>query len=79
MKTRARAIASVKIWVVIYPSITLFLALAGEYLAQLPLYLRTLVLTIVLVPWMVFAGIPMVELLLKRIVMKNKSEEDVRH
>lgn len=68
MKIKARLLASLKIWIVIYPSITLFLALAGEYLSSLPLYLRTMILTIVLVPWIVFAGVPMVELLLKKIM-----------
>ena len=75
MKTKARVIASLKIWIVIYPSITLFLAMAGEHLASLPLYLRTMVLTMILVPWMVFAGIPMVELLLKKLMpAKNKDQ-----
>lgn len=59
--------AAVKIWLVIYPSITLFLFLFGQDLAPMPLYLRTLVLTVILVPWMVFGGVPLVEALLKRI------------
>ena len=44
-----KLLASLKIWVVIYPSITLFLALFGEPLAALPLYQRTFLLTICLV------------------------------
>lgn len=67
MKTKAKLMAAVKIWLVIYPSITLFLFLFGQDLAPLPLYLRTLVLTVILVPWMVFGGVPLVEALLKRI------------
>jgi hypothetical protein len=50
MKTKARLIASSKIWVVIYPSITLLLYLFGERLSALPLYQRTFALTITLVP-----------------------------
>ncbi len=58
---RARAIASFKIWIVIYPSITLFLQYFGLALSPLPLYQRTFILTLALVPWTVFAGLPAVE------------------
>src|SRR5688500_12105401 len=60
MKTKMKLIASLKIWAVIYPSITLFLYLFGEALSVLPLYQRTFLLTISLVPWIVFAGVPFV-------------------
>jgi antibiotic biosynthesis monooxygenase (ABM) superfamily enzyme len=60
MKTKVKLIASLKIWVVIYPSITLFLYLFGENLSVLPLYQRTFILTLCLVPWIVFAGVPFV-------------------
>jgi antibiotic biosynthesis monooxygenase (ABM) superfamily enzyme len=65
MKSKMKLFASLKIWVVIYPSITLFLYLFGEPLSPLPLYVRTLILTLTLVPWMVFAGIPAVEKIIK--------------
>ena len=61
MKAKARIIASLKIWVVIYPSITLFLYFFGVRLATLPLYQRTLILTLTLVPWIVFIGVPLVD------------------
>ncbi len=61
MKTKLRLIASLKIWIVIYPSITLFLFLFGEALSTLPLYLRTLIITASLVPWIVFVGVPFVD------------------
>lgn len=64
MKTRMKIIASLKIWMVIYPSITLFLFLFGEALSGFQLYIRTLILTVVLVPWIVFAGIPLVDFIL---------------
>ncbi len=60
MKTKAKLIASLKIWIVIYPSITLFLFLFGQMLSVLPLYQRTFLLTISLVPWIVFVGLPLV-------------------
>jgi antibiotic biosynthesis monooxygenase (ABM) superfamily enzyme len=65
MKTRMKLMASLKIWAVIYPSITLFLYLFGEALSVLPLYQRTLLLTLTLVPWMMFVGVPFVESLIR--------------
>lgn len=62
-----KLIASLKIWAVIYPSITLFLFLFGEALSVLPLYQRTFLLTITLVPWIVFAGVPLVDTIIKMI------------
>ncbi|UKJ09307.1 hypothetical protein [Solitalea lacus] len=75
MKLKMKLIAALKIWVVIYPSITLFLFLLGEALSGFPLYIRTLILTITLVPWMVFIGIPFVDSMLKTGNAKNKSDD----
>ena len=65
MKTRTMFFASLKIWIVIYPSITVFLYILGDMLSGFPLHIRTLVLTLVLVPWILFAGIPFVDFILK--------------
>lgn len=73
MNTKSKIIQSIKIWVVIFPSITLFYFLFGSYLAELPLYARTFILTIILVPWMVFVGLPLVHLLLKNLSKNGKS------
>jgi len=67
MKTKARLYMSLKIWMVIYPSITLFLFLFGQQLSSLPLYLRTFILTISLVPWMMFIGVPFLDFLIRRV------------
>lgn len=67
MKTKAKLLASLKIWVVIYPSITLFLYWLGEPLSVLPLYQRTLLLTLSLVPWIVFIGVPFVDLIIRMV------------
>lgn len=64
MTTKAKLIASLKIWMVIYPSITLLLYLFGRQLIILPLYAQTLLLTIVLVPWMIFAGLPLINFII---------------
>jgi antibiotic biosynthesis monooxygenase (ABM) superfamily enzyme len=66
MKTKARLFMSLKIWLVIYPSITLFLFLFGQQLSSLPLYQRTFILTISLVPWMMFVGVPILDSLIQK-------------
>ncbi len=65
MKTKARLLMSLKIWMVIYPSITLFLFLFGQQLSALPLYQRTFLITVSLVPWMMFIGVPILDFLLQ--------------
>ncbi len=61
MKSKLKLIASLKIWVVIYPALTLFLYLFKEPLSIMPIYLRTLLMTISLVPLIVFVGVPFVD------------------
>lgn len=67
MQINHKVQAAIKIWLVIYPSITLFLYLFGEALLVFPLPIRTLILTLVLVPWVVFGGVPLVDSLIKYI------------
>jgi len=74
MKTKARIIASLKIWVVIYPSITLFLYFFGVQLAALPLYQRTLILTLTLVPWIVFIGVPLVDACIRLLSVQREKQ-----
>jgi antibiotic biosynthesis monooxygenase (ABM) superfamily enzyme len=71
MKTKTRLIASLKIWIVIYPSITIFLFLFGELLSGFPLYQRTFILTISLVPWIVFVGVPSVDYIIRQFDTKK--------
>jgi antibiotic biosynthesis monooxygenase (ABM) superfamily enzyme len=50
---------AILIWVAIYPTITLIFALFGKYLMQInPLPLRTLAITLIIVPLMVFVLLP---------------------
>ncbi|MCC9065001.1 hypothetical protein ACHRV1_16930 [Flavobacterium aquidurense] len=72
MKTKMKLMASLKIWLAIYPSITLFLFLFGNALSVLPLYQRTFILTIALVPWIVFAGIPFLDFIQRQFTYKPK-------
>jgi hypothetical protein len=43
----------------------LFLYFFGEPLSVLPLYQRTFLLTISLVPWIVFIGVPLVDAVIR--------------
>lgn len=53
---------AIVVWLAIYPLITLILVLFGKQLANIkPTYLRTLVLTAVLVPLMVYFVLPFVQ------------------
>ncbi|OQP61931.1 hypothetical protein A3860_30000 [Niastella vici] len=74
MKTKEKLIASLKIWIVIYPSITLFLFLFGKQLSILPLYQRTFLLTISLVPWMMFIAVPLLEFMISRLSKKSDAK-----
>ena len=49
-------------WAAIYPTITLLLAASGSLLSKIDLLpLRTLVLTLVMVPFMVFFLVPLLQ------------------
>lgn len=67
-----KLMASLKIWLAIYPSITLFLYLFGQALSPLPLYQRTGILTLSLVPWIVFVGVPFVDLIMRKASSKSE-------
>lgn len=72
MKTKAKFIASLKIWVVIYPALTFFLYAFAEPLSTIPLYLRTLVMTASLVPLIVFLGVPFVDFILRQLLPEKQ-------
>ena len=73
MKLKLKLIASIKIWVVIYPALTLFLYLFMEPLSVMPIYLRTLLLTISLVPLIVFIGVPFVDSIINFVTRSSKN------
>jgi antibiotic biosynthesis monooxygenase (ABM) superfamily enzyme len=78
MKSKLKLIASIKIWVVIYPALTLFLYLFKEPLSVMPLYVRTLLMTISLVPLIVFVGVPFVDSILQYISRATKKEMNTK-
>jgi antibiotic biosynthesis monooxygenase (ABM) superfamily enzyme len=78
MKSKLKLIASLKIWVVIYPALTLFLYLFKEPLSVMPIYVRTLLMTISLVPLIVFVGVPFVDSILNYFSRATKNEMDTK-
>ncbi len=72
MKTKMKLIAALKIWVVIYPALTFALYAFKEPLSILPIYQRTFLLTIALVPLVVFAGVPLVNFILGKFSSGNE-------
>lgn len=62
---------AVLIWLAIYPLITLIFILLGPYLIRInPLPLRTLIITLIAVPIMVFILIPTLQKLLQNWLTK---------
>jgi antibiotic biosynthesis monooxygenase (ABM) superfamily enzyme len=58
---------AVLIWIAIYPTLTLLLFLIGDYINQISfLPFRTLALTLIIVPLMVFVLLPTLSKLLHR-------------
>ena len=78
MKSKLKLIATIKIWIVIYPALTLFLYLFKEPLSVMPLYIRTLLMTITLVPLIVFVGVPFVDTILNYISRATNKEMDTK-
>ncbi len=58
MKPPPRWKSALLVWIAIYPSISILLYFAGPWLATLPLLFRTLILTAILVPLLVFVLLP---------------------
>lgn len=57
---------AIVVWIAIYPSITVLSWLAGPWLVTLPLMLRTMVVTGILVPLLVFVLLPFLHKALRR-------------
>ena len=77
MKTKMKLLAVLKMWIVIYPSITMFLYLFGQPLSVLPLYQRTFLLTIALVPWTMFVGVPLFDSMICKIKNSKSGSQRV--
>ncbi|WP_207788173.1 hypothetical protein [Flavobacterium lotistagni] len=66
---------ALKIWLAIYPSITLFLYFFGAIMGALPLPVKTLIITLFLVPWVVFVGLPLVDYLMNKTDAKQRGSK----
>lgn len=58
MKQEPKYKTAMMIWVVIYPTVNVIMLLLGNTLNELVLPLRTFILTIILVPLMVYVLLP---------------------
>ncbi|MDX1446643.1 hypothetical protein [Lishizhenia sp.] len=59
------------VWVAIYPAITLLSYLIGNDINHLPIYVRTLILTGILVPAMIYFLIPFWASIINKIPSKQ--------
>jgi antibiotic biosynthesis monooxygenase (ABM) superfamily enzyme len=57
---------AIMVWIAIYPTITLVQFLIGDSLVHLPIPLRSLFLTLILVPLMVFVLLPFLRKILDK-------------
>ena len=55
---------AVMVWIAIYPAITLLTYLIGDLIKKLPLPIKTLIMTGILVPLMVFVLLPILRKLM---------------
>ncbi|MDB5210434.1 MAG: hypothetical protein JWQ30_1261 [Sediminibacterium sp.] len=72
MTLKTKLIAALKTWIVIYPSLLLFQYLFANPLSALPLYQRTFLLTIALVPWIIFVCMPFINFLIAKLTSREK-------
>jgi antibiotic biosynthesis monooxygenase (ABM) superfamily enzyme len=68
----ARWKTAILIWMGIYPTITIVLGTLGSYILpmKIPLYLKTLPITLIVVPLMVYAVLPLLHKLFGKWLMK---------
>ena len=65
-------------WAVVYPLITALLNLLDPVLAGWPIYLRTLLLTLMLVPLMVYIAMPLATRALKPWLANDHTKETIQ-
>lgn len=70
MKQAPRWKFAIMVWIAIYPSITIVSLLLSPILLKLPIPLRTLILTLILVPLMVFIIMPFLQKILAKWLFK---------
>jgi hypothetical protein len=58
MKPPAKYKMAILVWIAIYPSINILFLVLGKPLENFPIYIKTLVISLILVPSMVFIFLP---------------------
>jgi antibiotic biosynthesis monooxygenase (ABM) superfamily enzyme len=61
---------AILVWLVIYPTISLISFTLGGWLIQFSLLIRTLIMSLILVPFMIFAAMPTLNKVFKNWLIK---------
>ncbi len=61
---------AILIWLIIYPTISIIQLLIGGWLVQFPILIRTLIMSLLLVPFMVFVARPFLDSAFKNWLIK---------
>jgi antibiotic biosynthesis monooxygenase (ABM) superfamily enzyme len=70
MKPAPKYKMAILIWIIIYPTINLLFLLLGKPLESFPMYIKTLVMTLILVPAMVYLFLPFLTKTFKNWLLK---------
>jgi antibiotic biosynthesis monooxygenase (ABM) superfamily enzyme len=61
---------AILVWLIIYPTISIISFLLGGWLIQFPLLIRTLIMSLILVPFMIFVAMPVLNSVFKNWLIK---------
>ena len=70
MQTPKKWKMALLVWTVIYPTITIISIVLGDWLGQLHILVRTLVMSVLLVPFMIFFAMPQISKLFNKWLIK---------
>ncbi len=58
------------VWLVIYPTISVISIALGPWLVQFPVLVRTFIMSVILVPFMIFIAMPQITIVFKKWLTK---------
>jgi antibiotic biosynthesis monooxygenase (ABM) superfamily enzyme len=58
------------VWLVIYPTISVISIVLGPWLVQFPVLVRTFIMSVILVPFMIFIAMPQITIVFKKWLTK---------
>lgn len=70
MQAPKKWIMALLVWMVIYPAISILSIVLGDWLFQLHVLIRTLAMSVILVPFMIFIAMPLIVKLFKNWLIK---------